>query len=290
MPRTGKSSSPWRAILVLAGTIFVAASFASARAQSTVSTTPPNAASPPPQDSAPAPSAPAGHKTSPLSPPPNSADTAAALARLTEANQELLDLLKKQQAVLEDIQFDRRLQSRQISSLEERLEESLQENSQLQAKIAKLEEQISLGPTTDTKSSQASSSSTPPEPPKAVDTPPPPPTTYLPAPSSEGEAGTMSWHRLFTLSGTDGKKSDLFKIQGRQWRVLWHNLDQPGDVYKNTSALFISAFPKDDTIPQNVCSKLGTGGDSAELNGPGEFYLKIEASGGSWELAVEDFK
>jgi hypothetical protein len=272
----------------MAGAFLVAASFASSRAQSTVLTVPPDTASAPPQDSAPASSTPAGHKTS--APSPNPAETTAALARLTEANQELLDLLKKQQAVLEDIQFDRRLQSRQISSLEERLEESLQENSQLQAKIAKLEEQISLGPQTDTKSGQASSSSSPPPAPQAIDASPPPPSTYLPAPESEGAPGTKSWHRLFTLSGTDGKKSDLFKIEGRQWRVLWHNLDQPGDVYKNTSALFISAFPEDDTIPQNVCSKLGTGGDSTELNGPGEFYLKIEGSGGSWELAVEDFK
>ncbi len=52
----------------------------------------------------------------------------------------------------------------------------------------------------------------------------------------------------------------------------------------------INAFPKDDTIPQKVCSKLGSGGDSTELDGPGNYYLKIEASGGSWELAVEDFR
>jgi hypothetical protein len=54
--------------------------------------------------------------------------------------------------------------------------------------------------------------------------------------------------------------------------------------------LFINAFPKDDTIPQKVCSKVGSGGASAELAGPGNYYLKIEASGGSWELAVEDFR
>jgi hypothetical protein len=72
--------------------------------------------------------------------------------------------------------------------------------------------------------------------------------------------------------------------------VLWHNQDKPGKEYLNTSALFINAFPKDDTIPQKVCSKLGSGGDSTELDGPGNYYLKIEASGGSWELAVEDFR
>jgi hypothetical protein len=92
------------------------------------------------------------------------------------------------------------------------------------------------------------------------------------------------------LKGDDSKQTDLFHIEGRTWRVLWHNQDKPGKTYVNTSALFINAFPRDDTIPQKVCSKLGSGGDSTELNGPGNYYLKVEASGGSWELAVEDFR
>ncbi len=121
-------------------------------------------------------------------------------------------------------------------------------------------------------------------------TPPPPPATYLPPPESEGMPGTKSWHRLFTLKGTDGRQTDLFHIQGRTWRVLWHNQDPDDKKMKGTSGLFIDAFPKDDTIPQHACAKVGTGGDSAELDGPGNYYLKIEPSGGSWELAVEDFR
>ena len=223
------------------------------------------------------------------------AQNAATIQRLTQSNQELLDLLKKQQAVLEDIQYDRRLQNRQIASLEERLEDSLQQNAQLQTKIAKLEEQISLMPQTTERPPEptpvtASNPSPSPTPTATVTEAPPAPASYLPPPESEGAPGTKSWHRLFTDSGTDGKTTDIFHIDGPQWRVIWHNQDHPGKEYVNTSALFINAFPKDDTIPQTVCSKLGSGGDSTELNGPGNYYLKIEASGGSWELAVEDFK
>jgi TolA-binding protein len=217
-----------------------------------------------------------------------STENAATLARLTQSNQDLLDLLKKQQAVLEDIQYERRLQNRQISSLEERLEEAMQQNAQLEAKVARLEAQIAVTPAT-----AANDSSTAAAKPAAPAPPPPtpaPPASYLPAPEDEGAPGTKSWHRLFTLSGTDGKNSDLFHIEGRQWRVLWHNQDRTGTAYANTSALFINAFPKNDTVPQKVCSKLGTGGASTELDGPGNYYLKVEASGGSWELAVEDFK
>jgi TolA-binding protein len=215
------------------------------------------------------------------------AQTIAALSQVTQSNQDLIDLLKKQQSVLEDIQYDRRLQNRQISSLEERLEETMQQNADLQAKVAKLEAELAAP------AAPAGTTLTP-----AIDvtakliSPPAPtaPATYLPAPESEGAPGTKSWHRLFTLSGTDGKSSDIFHIESHQWRVLWHNQDRPGAAYANTSALFINAFAKNDTVPQKVCSKLGSGGDSTELTGPGDFYLKIEASGGAWELAVEDFK
>src|SRR5260221_3807285 len=78
--------------------------------------------------------------------PPTAAALQSSLDHLTQSNRELLDLLKKQQLVLEDIQYDRRLQSRQIQSLEERLEETLVENAQLQGKIAKLEATAAAGP------------------------------------------------------------------------------------------------------------------------------------------------
>jgi hypothetical protein len=72
--------------------------------------------------------------------------------------------------------------------------------------------------------------------------------------------------------------------------VVWHNKDPAGEKYQDTSALFIHAFPRDDTVPQEVCNKLGTGGDTAMLRGPGNFYLVIEGAGGVWECAVEDNK
>jgi hypothetical protein len=230
-----------------------------------------------------------------------SAATAAELQKavdqLTQSNRDLLDLLKQQQAVLEDMQYDRRLQSRQIESLEERLEDSLLQNSQLQNKIATLEADASVRPPAPAVTAPAppdampdSTHTAPPEPGPAPVAETPPPSTYLPPPEEEGMLGTKSWHRLFTLKGEDSRQSDLFHIEGRTWRVLWHNQDKPGKEYVNTSALFINAFPKDDTIPQKVCSKLGSGGDSGELQGPGNYYLKIEASGGAWELAVEDFR
>jgi Spy/CpxP family protein refolding chaperone len=250
---------------------------ATARAQSTEPSPPAPPTRPAPPATAPA-----------TAPAPN----VTALDRITQQNQDLLDLLKKQQAVLEDIQYDRRLQNRQVASLEERLEETLLQNAQLQAKIARLEEQIALQPAPAPAAPAAAAAPVgPPIPPaKLIDPPPAPPSTYLPPADTPGAPGTKSWHRLFTLSGTDAKNTNLFHIQGPQWRVLWHNQDQAGPAYANTSALFINAFPKDDTIPQKVCSKLGSGGDSTELNGPGDYFLKIEASGGSWELAVEDFK
>jgi hypothetical protein len=222
---------------------------------------------------------------------PSNAALQAAIDRLTRSNQELLDLLKQQQSVLEDIQYDRRLQNRQITLLEQRLEDTLQTNASLQAKVAGLQAQVTAG--TGKPAATADTDTTAPAVPPPADVtpaPPPPPSTYLPPEQTEGAPGTMWWHRLFTLSGTDSQNSQTFQVSGKQWRVLWHNQDKPGDAYKNTSALFINAFPTGDSIPKKVCSQLGNGDDSTELTGTGEFYLKIEASGGHWELAVEDFR
>ena len=215
--------------------------------------------------------------------------------QLTQSNRDLLDLLKKQQAVLEDMQFDRRLQSRQIVSLEERLEESISENTQLQNKVAKLEEDAAIRPPAAPAPVAPVAGPTTNGAPNVADVPPVPappavPQSYLPQAPTDGEPGTLWWHRLFTLKGDDSRKTDLFQIQSKTWRVVWHNQDRPGKEYANTSALFLNAFPKDDTIPYKVCAKLGSGGDVTILQGAGTYYLKVEASGGSWELAVEEYR
>jgi hypothetical protein len=215
----------------------------------------------------------------------------ATIDQLTSSNRELLDLLKQQQVVLEDIQYDRRLQNRQITLIEDRLEDTLQTNAALQVKIAKLEGQLAAA---SEKPAPAPSPAAPvpkePEAnPVAAVAPAPPPASYLPASPPDTAPGVAGWHRLLTLSGEDSKNSEVFHISGAHWRVLWHNQDRPGAAYKNTSALFINAFPKDDVMPKKVCSRLGSGGDITDLTGQGDFYLKIEASGGSWEAAVEDF-
>jgi hypothetical protein len=226
--------------------------------------------------------------------------------QLTQSNRDLLDLLKQQQEVLEDMQFEHRKDSRLIESLEEEMTETRLKNGQLENKISNLESEASVRPPVALQHPPL------PEPPQEMtisneapvpanpgltntaanqtEPPPLPPDTYLPAPDTEGMPGTKSWHRLFTLKGGDNKQSDPFHIEGRTWRVIWHNQDPPGKNLKGTSGLFIDAFPKDDSIPQHVCAKVGTGDEKSELIGPGDFYLKITASGGSWELAVEDFK
>ncbi len=118
-----------------------------------------------------------------------------AVDQLTQSNRDLLDLLKKQQGVLEDMQFDRRLQSRQIQSLEERLEDTLFENTKLQKQVATLEADAAVHPialaqpakTTDAQAGTANAvpgavTNAPPAPapPPVAEEPAPPPATYLP--------------------------------------------------------------------------------------------------------------
>jgi hypothetical protein len=253
-----------------------------------------NNATPPPGTPPPAEPAPTAHAAaSEDHPSVPSSKSVAIIDRLTSSNQDLLDLLKKQQAVLEDIQYDRRLQNRQITLIEERLEDTLQENAALQVKVAKLQTELADAATKPSASGSAADlaeSAVPNPVPTPVPAPPAPPASYLPLPETTGQPGTMWWHRVQTISGDDSRSTDMFHIEGKQWRVIWHNQDRPGVAYKNTSALFISAFPKNDTIPKKICSQLGSGGDKLELTGSGDYYLKIEASGGHWEAAVDDFR
>ena len=264
------------------------------------------------------PGAPKPSTTKPAKPAARTVPTSQAMAEMqttldqvTKSNHDLLDLLKQQQAVLEDIQYDRRLQSRQIESLEARLEESLDEKEKLQKKIDSLEMQASVRPAIADNGPAAPPSPVPHAPPdkNPPDAPvitsvqdtnapsatppdapdPTPPASYLPPEGSDNPPG-QQWQRIFTLKGNDNRQTDVFTIHGKVWRVLWHNQDKAGKLYANTSALFVNAYPRDDTIPTKVCSKLGTGGDSIEMRGAGNYYLKIEASGGSWELAVEDLR
>jgi len=220
----------------------------------------------------------------------------AALDQLTKSNHDLLDLLKQQQTVLQDMQYDRRQQSRQIQSLEERLSDALQKNALLEKKVATLSAEAAVRPVNPapTPAPEVATTNAPvtniaPRVTAPVVETPKQPESYLPPEGSDGPPGTKTWHRLFTLKGLDGRKTDLFAIQGKTWRVLWHNQDPTGKGLKNTSGLFINAFPRDDTVPQRVCGKVGTAGDATILEGPGNYYLQIDASGGSWEVAVEDF-
>jgi TolA-binding protein len=247
---------------------------------------------PPPADDTPPATTPAASVPSSKNARASAAETQAIIDRLTRTNADLLDLLKKQQAVLEDIQYDRRLQNRQITLIEQRLEDTLQLNAELQAKVANLEATAAAAATTRSPSAPDAGEPVKTDEKTAVVTPapPPPPASYLPPEETGGAPGTMWWHRVVAIAGDDSKNSDPFHVSGKQWRVLWHNQDRPGVMYKNTSALFISAFPVNDTIPKKICSRLGTGGDSTELTGSGDYYLKVEASGGHWELVVEDFR
>jgi hypothetical protein len=99
----------------------------------------------------------------------------AALDQLTQTNHDLLDLLKKQQAVLEDIQYDRRLQSRQIQSLEDRLVEALADKRELEQKVDNLEVQASARPAA---------------PAPTVAPSPPAPTPEIPAPGAVAATST----------------------------------------------------------------------------------------------------
>src|SRR5580658_2860720 len=149
MPDTDPSLGLWKRFIPLALAVFIPL-FASAQDFTQPGPNPPPGANDSTNQPPPMPA------TQPAPVPPANPN---AVAQLAQSNRELLDLLKKQQGVLEDIQYDRRLQSRQIEQLEIRLTETLQDNAALQAKVAKLQAELDAPPSA---AATTNSSPTPP--------------------------------------------------------------------------------------------------------------------------------
>ena len=215
--------------------------------------------------------------------------------RLTRSNQDLLDLLKQQQAVLEDIQYDRRLQNRQITLIEQRLEDTLQLNAALQAKVAKLQAERAAARAQPKRGGDGRRSATAAAPAsrlRRLPYPPPPPASYLPPPEHDRGARhdvVAPAARRFRARIRNARR--LFHIAGKQWRVLWHNQDRPGDCLQEYQRAFHQRLSRRMTaFPRRSARSWARAGDNTEITGSGDYYLKIEASGGHWEAAVEDFR
>ena len=256
----------------------------------------------------PAPPASAGGNAKPAAAPNKSAKPTttaqmqATIDQLTQSNRDLLDFLKKQQAVLQDIQFDRRLQSRQIQSLEERLEDAL--SRKMRSCKARLPRSKPMPPCVPPRLATSAefahrplrsrlNTSPMPTPARRPVADATPAARDLPAPARIG--GRARNQIVAPAFHAERRRQQTDRSVPYPRPDVAGALAQPGQtdgkVYANTSALFINAFPKDDTIPQKVCAKLGSGGDSTELQGPGNYYLKIEASGGygnwPWKISAE---
>ncbi len=229
----------------------------------------------------PAPSHPHAPLTPPPTPPtPAPSPNSAELKRLQAINDQLLALTKQQEALLEQCQTSRKEQERFIAHLEERLVTTSMDKASLQKQVALLQDQLASGTVVSPRTTQSSSSS------NQIPTPVPVrPTSELP-PESDAPSGTLAFRRVFILKGSDSQKTDIFHISGKTWRILYHNRDP--EKYPNTSALFVEAYPKGDDVPLKRASQAATGGGEEILDGPGDFYLKIDAAGGTWEVAVED--
>src|ERR1700683_4974390 len=106
MPDTDPSSGLWKRLALPALAALV--SF-SAHAQTLTPPTPVSKPAPGVNQPAPLP-----QPAPTAQPAPAPSGDSGAIDQLTQSNRELLDLLKKQQGVLEDMQFDRRLPSCQI--------------------------------------------------------------------------------------------------------------------------------------------------------------------------------
>ncbi len=116
------------------------------------------------------------------------------------------------------------------------------------------------------------------------------PRPISPRAGSDGPPGTMTWHRLVTFERHGGETNRSVPHPGQD---MARRVAQPGQTGK-------SLREHQCTFHQRVSARryhsaegvreIGLGRRQNGTPRPGNYYLKIEASGGSWELAVEDFR
>lgn len=101
------------------------------------------------------------------------------------------------------------------------------------------------------------------------------------APAAAGK----TWSATTALKGSGSRESETFVV-GEHWRVDWiFSPAQTGGI------LQVFIYRADGRQLMNLAANNAKGGaDSSFWAGAGTYFLKINSSGGEWELAVQDLR
>jgi len=103
-------------------------------------------------------------------------------------------------------------------------------------------------------------------------------------PTNQQEQQQLTWQTVKSWQGTGIKKTEPFKITGKQWRINWKSNGEYGIfqiyVYR----------PGDNLIVGVAANAQGNAEDVSYFYKTGTFYLDVIAANANWSITVEELK
>lgn len=96
----------------------------------------------------------------------------------------------------------------------------------------------------------------------------------------------LKWVKLYNLKGTKSKKSKIFKITGKEWKISWKTTPQ-----KNKEGEFILLLrdKRNKNDAEIIANVSGADEDTRYLNSKGSYYLVVSTNQ-NYEIFVEELK
>ncbi len=101
---------------------------------------------------------------------------------------------------------------------------------------------------------------------------------------NEEGSGKLKWKKVLTLKGNSSKKSKVFKITGKEWKISW----KTNPKNKDGEFIVILKDKKNKASSDMVANLTGDDEDVRYMTGSGSYYLNIK-SDQNYEITVEDF-
>lgn len=96
----------------------------------------------------------------------------------------------------------------------------------------------------------------------------------------------LQWNKIYNLKGTKSKKSKVFKITGKEWKISWKTNPQ-----KNKEGEFILLLrdKRNKSDAEIIANVTGADEDTRYLNSKGNYYLVVNTNQ-NYEITVEELK
>lgn len=96
----------------------------------------------------------------------------------------------------------------------------------------------------------------------------------------------LKWNKIYNLKGTKSKKSKVFKITGKEWKISWRTTPQ-----KNKEGEFILLLrdKRNKSDAEIIANVTGADEDTRYLNSKGNYYLVVNTNQ-NYEIFVEELK